>query len=373
MRSRLALGVGLLSMGAVAGCATVGRPASASGSVPAPHALAITNVGVEPKTLEVQQGQAAAIRYALSRPASVTVELVDEEGGVVRQLEAGRQPAGPHAIRWDGRTAEAQPVADGVYRYVIRAQEPQGDEALYDPSKETGGEELLAEPFTFDAQTGVMEWVMPKAGYARLNIGIQGFPHLRTLLDWNPLEAGRHRLTWDGHDASGLMDLIDHPALSMKLQAFAIPWNTIIVHNSHATATSQPSIAPRYAPLARPDAPYLHAKHARAACHEPKLRVEFPDAKAVDPQGRPIISGIVPIRVSLDPRDAQHVINSRFEVAVYEDTTFLMEEQDGTDPFTYLWDTTRLSEGAHLLTVNIFTYDDHYGVLTQPVVIQKKL
>lgn len=369
MRSGLALSVAIMSMVVATGCATGKAPRTARMSLAAP-VLAVLNVGVEPKTLDVQQAQTATIYYELTRSASVTVDLVDEEGRVIRQLKAQSQ-RGKHTIPWDATAADGQLVAGGVYRYVIRAH-AQSSEALYDPSTETGGEELLAEPFTFDAQTGAMEWVMPKAGYARLNIGLQGYPHLRTLVDWQPLEAGRQRVVWDGRDASGLMTLMQHPNLAMKLQTFALPWNTLIVRNSPTMSRSL-SDEPRYPPLAKPQAPYLHARHTRAVCHAPRLRVDFPEAKGVDAQQRPIVSGVVPVRVSVHPDDAQEVVSSRFEVALYEDTVFLVEEQDGTNPFTYLWDTRRLSEGEHLLTVNIFTYDDHYGVLTRPVVIQKNL
>jgi hypothetical protein len=83
-----------------------------------------------------------------------------------------------------------------------------------------------------------------------------------------------------------------------------------------------------------------------------------------------VVSGVVPVRVTVDAADAPHLINSRFEVALFEDTTFLAEEEEGTTPFTYLWDTTRLRPGEHLLTANILSYDDHYGVATVRVMVE---
>jgi hypothetical protein len=255
----------------------------------------------------------------------------------------------------------------------------------YDPSSSTGGEELLPQEFVFDRDTGTLKWIMPKAGYARLRIGLEGFPHLRTLMDWEPLEAGEQSLVWDGLDASGLIRLSEHPQLSIKLQAFALPWNTVIVrHPSHSSFdirhSSLPSSLPStdyrlpttdsaYPPLARPDAAYLHARHPRTSCHEPRFSVEVLEPKEYTQDGIPVVGGTVPIRVSLDPRDKPWLINQRFEVMLYVDTVALFEEEEGSSPFTYAWDTAGLAPGQHLVTVNILSYDDHLGVMTLPVMI----
>jgi hypothetical protein len=78
----------------------------------------------------------------------------------------------------------------------------------------------------------------------------------------------------------------------------------------------------------------------------------------------------VPVRVTLEARDASSLVNERFEMALYEDLQFLFEEEESLNPFTFLWDTTHLTPGAHLLTVNVLGYEDHYGVATQPVIIE---
>ena len=386
MRPRVEIGTGLMVGVCLAGCATTAGT-NAGGAVSTVVPLAITNVGVEPKTIDPAQRQIATIRYELSRPATVTVDLVDEEGRVVRQLDAGKQSAGMRTATWDGCMTNGRPVPSGVYLYIIRTSTVYGlptTDYSYDPSTTTGSEELEAWKFTFDKETGLLRWVMPKAGYARVRIGVQGFPHLRTLLDWEPLEAGEQTIAWDGLDASGLINLKEHPNLSIKLQAFALPWNTIIVRNGSSSADepSSPRLPsgprggqgradePAYPPLNRRDASYLHAQHARAVCHETRLHVQFPAETSYDSHSRPVLSGVVAVRVVLDERDAAQAVNSRFEVAFFEDLTFLSEEEDGSNPFTYLWDTTHLPPGEHLLTVNVLSYDDHYGVVTVPVMIE---
>jgi hypothetical protein len=369
MRPGLAIAAGVLMASALAGCAT--QPVAKATTQPAVavEPLTIRRVGVEPKTIHVDTGQAAMISYELSRAAEVRIDVVDDEGRVIRPLDAVWQAKGMHTARWDGQTAQGEPAPSGVYRYVIQAQAQDGQHAVYDPSRDTGGEELQPREFVFDRQTGALRWVMPKAGRARLRIGLEGFPHLRTLLDWEPLEAGQRQIVWDGLDASGQVRLMTHPALLIKLSVFALADNTIIVH-SEASMSGLPS-DPMYPSHRKGEGAYFHARHPRPNCHEPRIDVEFPDGTRYDAEARPVLTGTVPVRVVADPRDAPALVNARFEVALFEDLAILFEEEEASNPFTFLWDTTRLPPGPHLLTVNVLSYDDHYGVVTQPVIIER--
>ena len=357
----------------LAGCATTkttlpGRIAPPVPAAAPKAALTIEQVAVEPKTLDLTKQTEAILRYLLPKSATVSIELSNEDGQLVQQLAMARQTAGAQTARWDGRDGEGKPVPSGVYRYVIRAQGPDGQGWVYDPSQEMGGEELEVRDFTWDPHTDTFRWIMPKAGRARLRIGMEGFPHLRTLLDWEPLEAGEQSQAWDGLDASGLIRLKDHPQLAIKLATFALPPNTIIVRGqSPGVPSAPPPKGTRALPGER--ALYLHASHPRSTCREVGLRIEFPQARS-DTEGRPILRGKVPIRIALDPADTTRMTNERFELAVFEDLTVIFEEEEALNPFTFDWDTGRLTPGQHLLTVNLLGHDDHFGVETRAVWIE---
>ena len=66
------------------------------------------------------------IPYRLSDPAEVTVSIYSVDGRLVRRLELGQMPAGVYsdkerAAYWDGRNAQGEPVASGVYFYTLSA------------------------------------------------------------------------------------------------------------------------------------------------------------------------------------------------------------------------------------------------------------
>ena len=66
------------------------------------------------------------IPYQLSEAAEVTVTIHASDGKLVRTLELGQMPAGAYsdkdrAAYWDGRNAQGEPVASGVYFYTLQA------------------------------------------------------------------------------------------------------------------------------------------------------------------------------------------------------------------------------------------------------------
>ncbi len=61
------------------------------------------------------------IRFELAAPSNVTITVFDAAGRLVRVLEQGQRPAGAHAVRWNGRSDDGQPVSSGVYFYRMSA------------------------------------------------------------------------------------------------------------------------------------------------------------------------------------------------------------------------------------------------------------
>ena len=66
------------------------------------------------------------IPYQLSKPAEVTLRIYAVNGALVRTLGLGHQSAGMYhdknrAAYWDGRNAQGEPIASGVYFYTLTA------------------------------------------------------------------------------------------------------------------------------------------------------------------------------------------------------------------------------------------------------------
>lgn len=60
------------------------------------------------------------IRFQIPAAGTVTVQVFDVQGQVVRTLASGHHEAGIHQVHWDGRDQSGTPVASGLYFYRVQ-------------------------------------------------------------------------------------------------------------------------------------------------------------------------------------------------------------------------------------------------------------
>ncbi len=60
-----------------------------------------------------------SIRFYLPQRGSISLEIYDVRGALVRRLATGNFDSGAHAVDWDGTDAHGQPVASGMYVYRL--------------------------------------------------------------------------------------------------------------------------------------------------------------------------------------------------------------------------------------------------------------
>jgi len=349
---------------------TVGLMAQAVFAKPA---LRIEKVSVSPKTIDISKGEKAVISLETSEAAFLTFTLKDENNNPILQKHTGLEPAGNHTFEWDGKDETNKFVTTDAVIYTVDARTEDGRYARFDPSAETGGQDLADFHLAIDRKTGRIAYVLPRAGRARLRMGLAGNLLLRTLFDWQAQEAGRHEIAWDGLDESGEIKMLDHPDLNLNLNAFSLPDNTIIV-SGHSVVYQAPDSAYQPAGAGK----HFHYPHPRIECHEPRFDVMIPESalqvvtnpkKGEWPPTAPrndivVSQSKIPVRVTIDPLDAPDLIRKRFEVMFYLDTQFLYEEEQALTPNTFMVDLSNVQPGIHFLTVNVMSYNDHVGVRT---------
>jgi flagellar basal-body rod modification protein FlgD len=69
----------------------------------------------------VEGGQAAGAVQLVQPADSVTVQIRDANGLLVRELRLGAAPDGIHAFAWDGADEAGAPVAPGSYTFAVKA------------------------------------------------------------------------------------------------------------------------------------------------------------------------------------------------------------------------------------------------------------
>lgn len=197
--------------------------------------------------------------------------------------------------------------------------------------------EILASNLSFDTETGKIKYTLPEPALVRIRIGIKdGGPLLRTLLDWESRPAGEHTEGWDGQDASGKVDFGKRSDLMIVFGALALN----PVHEKEKTKA-----APSF-------------KGFRTS---PEFLLIFPEAKEITKTGTFVLTGLTPVRVVINKEDKDWLSNTKYEIGLYLDQMYLIEDEEGASPFTYHLDTTHVNDGLHTLTVNVVGFEGEIG------------
>jgi hypothetical protein len=90
-----------------------------------PRSTAVMEEAVSPSAFALGQNfpnpfnPATAIAYQLEEEGQVELALFNLAGARLRILVSAHQPAGPYLVQWDGRDAQGQRAASGIYFYRL--------------------------------------------------------------------------------------------------------------------------------------------------------------------------------------------------------------------------------------------------------------
>jgi len=97
--------------------------------------------GVLPDAFKLYQNHpnpfnpSTAIRYALPKPAQVSLSVYNILGHAIVELEAGNKGPGVHQVEWDGADNRGIAVAAGIYFYQLRAKPTDGSPVMTETRK----------------------------------------------------------------------------------------------------------------------------------------------------------------------------------------------------------------------------------------------
>jgi hypothetical protein len=335
----------------------------------AASSLEIKNVGLEQKTFDPGKGQKAVLNFTVTEAAAAKVVIYDELGRPVWSHKI-TTAVGPVTVEWPGIGSDGRPVAGDVFMYTITASTLR-ETITYNPADQTGGEFVHGIVFDLDSKKGTGEYVLPNACMVQMRAILKNRMLVRTVIPWQPQAAGRHTLRVPEKDQSGLIQLVGNDDIEIWLTCYTLPDNVIIM--SGASVRPLPTDA-KFAP--GDDDPWMR----KGRCvyyqqdprwrHDPRFSIMCLDRGKPQAEDTPAILAGSKIRVTLDDRDRPWMVDKKFEVILYVDGVYFFDIEDATTPFTYEWDTSLLSKGAHVLTVNVAGYDNrNVGSLSQQIMV----
>jgi len=373
-------GIGLTILSLVGALGTFGTGAVFSSE----PKLSIENVQLDRTVL--RPGEAVTLSFYLSREAKVSVLVYGPNYEVVRRLmDDEPRPRGTNQTIWDGRDDSGRMVPDEAYLISISAESPDGDSAHYDPTTFSGGEAVEASISKVEGSRGQYRifYSLPAPSRISIRAGIQRGPLLKTVLDQVPKAAGDHVESWDGMDDTGRISVMDHPKRMIQVSGYLLPKGSILVEGSGTkgdgtfspgaksalAAVEKPGVLSfqrvRQNAMKRADRGVAQQFLVRQALNvapkfQVRLREEAPQQQLAQIPV-PTVSGEVGLTVEVAPESLSAFNELRYEIVVFVDNERFDEEEQAYPSHTYVLDTRRLSNGEHLVTINLVSMTGQMG------------
>ncbi len=349
------------------------------------EALQIKDVSIDKTVFNPTAGQHLDISFRLDTEASVTALVLDADLFPVATLADARlcRP-GVTVLRWNGRDDAGAVVPNEAYTVRIEAVTDLGVKSVFDSASVSGGESIGYFPVEMDRSAGRIRFTTATAVRVQLLAGIVDGPLMATITDWQPYPAGNHEVAWDGYDESHITKVWDNKRFKLLARAYKLPNLCVITQGNatdymdywSATAAKQGMTAVQYRISTKKGlASRVYGKTARAkALSDGRVRLGSPylsgrfknqaarfTLESIPAASKTGKSAPVDIRISVDKVFKQILDEQRYEYVMYVDGVLQGEQETGFSPYSWTLDTTEMSAGKHLVTVNIATVDGQTG------------
>lgn len=339
----------------------------------------IDNVKISGTSFNPKRGEDIGILYTLKESARVVIDIYDPDYGLIKRLIDNKtKKAGKNKVIWDGKDEKGGVVPNEAYFFTIKAITESNAKDIYDPATFSGGIEHDITKVKIDSISQTLTYKLPEMGRVMIRIGIKGGPLLRNLVQWEPRIAGEVTEFWNGMDEDNLFDLRNDPNFKMIITYFTLHENSVITYGNKDISYREYKSAniPEITKEKRPRNDKLtgispHYKIPRVVDYAPQITMTFPLVKERDSNGIPLLKGKVLVRVELNKNEKEFFTNQQYEVAFFLDKLFHAEEEVGYSPYNWVWNVSSVSEGEHILTLNMSSFKDQIGVISKKVKIVK--
>jgi hypothetical protein len=352
-----------------------------AGQSAGPAGLTIADVKVTGSSFNPSKSESVTLTFNVSGAARLTARVVGPDREYVRTiLDAAQQPAGAVKVVWNGRDQGGRVVPNEAYFFTIEAEAANGEKAVYDPVTFSGGEFADVTQGQVSRRSGTVSYQLSQPSRVLMRAGIAGNSMLKTIVDWEPRSAGAITEYWNGKDGDNLIDVLNLK-YTMILSYMTLPESSVITfgNNNYDYRAYRGSL--KSPPASKPDRPMANSRQisphflkSRIIDRSFKVKLSFPELNngatsgAVPPAARDRIL----VRLDVDPKDREILQNQQFEIILFVDTVFHIEEERGYLPFNVPIELTQLPAGEHVITANLITFGDQIGVGSRKIRVDKQ-
>lgn len=337
-----------------------------------------TATRLEQLAFNPSRGEVAQVTYKLGTEGSVTVVVLDADGGVVRKIAEDQvRKAGENVEVWDGRDEDDRVVPDEAYSFRVETSVVGAKES----ATSSGGVVGDITRARYDRESGTLVYELPAPARVLVRLGIKNGPMHKTLVDWEPRIGGSITERWDGRDGHGLFALGEHKDFSAMITYSTLPAATVIAYGNEMEtyreyrlgrgkggAQTEKATAPRALATGDNDVRPIGLVPP-AWARSPRVLMTFPRSQGVEKQGVPEVSEKLAVRIDVDRSDKNYLLSDQFEVILFVDNVFYAEAERGYLPYNHVWELHQLAAGEHILTVNISSFKGQVGVASRKIKI----
>ncbi|BBO68608.1 hypothetical protein DSCA_25380 [Desulfosarcina alkanivorans] len=293
--------------------------------------------------------------------------ICDLNGRIVKTFfDREKGNPGTHEVTWDGRDDNGQLCPTGAYIPIIKVRSRQQGSEIYNPSETPWGLTLNGHDISYNAQTKQVSYRLDQPALCQMRIGEkEGGPAYISLFGWVPRSQGDYHAAWDGKDVNGLIEVWKKEHFEIYLDAFSLPENSILLNGSNPRSYNYKGLKKRF-PIKPPvgSTINLHALHQREFCHDMLLNAAFKSGKKTA-DGIPIIEGQAELQVFAGKDvNLRQLEREKFELYIFVDGKMLIESPHPSLPASQTIDTTTISNGDRIFTINLRTFEDHLGIFS---------
>lgn len=343
--------------------------------------LAITNLKVTTTSFNPGKAESTTLTFNISGAAKITARVLGPDHEYLRTvLDAAQRPAGPVTVMWNGRDQNGRVVPDEAYFFTIEAEAANGDKAVYDPVTISGGEFADITQGEVSRRSGTVSYKLSQPSRVLMRAGIAGNSMLKTIVDWEPRPAGTVTEYWNGKDEDNLIDVLNLK-YTMILSYMTLPETSVITFGNDKYDYREYRSSLKPPPVVKPDRPMANGRQisphflkSRITDRSFKVKLSFPDLDkgSTVSSAPPAARDRILVRLDVDPKDRDVLQSQQYEIILFIDTVFHIEEERGYLPFNVPIELTQLPAGEHVITANIITFGDQIGVGSRKIRVDKQ-
>jgi hypothetical protein len=333
--------------------------------------LTISDVQTDVKQFTPAKGEKIVVRFRLNRPAEMELRWFDpRELLVKRVVSTGELASGESSLSWGGRDEAHRVVPNEAYHFTLVATASDGTTQEHDLTDLTGGDNAMIEGITLvDGRS--IKYALTAWSRVNLRVGMRdGGPLLGSLVNWQVRAPGENTETWNGMDASGVMNIAQSAALELTGMSFPLPQNSVIVGDPRSGGGVIKDMPWGQTTRVRKQTPakrmYAHSQQSYDERGDFVVDL-ISGGKAAKSSAPILIEGLTPLSIGVGERDRRRLSTQRYELVYFIDGQFIGENEIGFLPATWNVDAGRLTPGEHYLTVNVRGYDGTFGMGSRKV------